>query len=750
MAHVFIREDWTQFRSLDGLMQMAGVPRSDLPKLVMKELVDNALDASGSCQFGLMDGCNGFWVEDDGPGFPGTPEEVADLFSINRPLISSKLLRLPTRGALGNGLRVVVGAAVSTGGRIEITSKGRRFSVVVDDDGRGRAEGVAETEAGPQCVRVVLGPTLPVRADDLAWSKRALSMAGHGTVYDGRTSAWWYDSAAFHELLLAAKTATVRQMIEAFDGCSGGKAGRLAAPFGKNRQSKSLSFDEADKLLGAMRGETRRMKASRLGRIGLADGLPGFYKRVEGIYTIADPRGDQDAEIPFVVEAWATEGAEKLPVCVNRTPAPGTETLHAGKEIRCAWGGKYLPVKASKPVSVMINVTTPYVAKMSTGKTPDLQPFLDEIHEAVRVAAGRCRKVSVTMRAGEEANHKDAIISALPEAIAASGNGEHRFSQRQLYYRVRPIVKEMIGEEPGWKNFCNVLTDYEADYGEVPGMFRDVRGTIYHPHTGESIPLGTLAVENYERPDWTFNKLLYIEKEGFFEVLKAVRWPERHDCALMTAKGFSSRAARDLIDYLGTSGEPTTFYCVHDADASGSMIYQTLQGATKARGERTVRIVNLGLDPAEALEMQLQVESITTKSRATASYLDDEWREWLQSHRVELEAMTSEEFLRWLDKKMEEQEGQKVVPPPDVLADDLRAKTIEKFEGRTRAQLEEEAGIAAKTAEIVAEASSRLVLPASDEVEQNVRESLESDPGSLWKRPIDRLAEELAESLRSR
>ena len=46
-------------------------------------------------------------------------------------------------------------------------------------------------------------------------------------------------------------------------------------------------------------------------------------------------------------------------------------------------------------------------------------------------------------------------------------------------------------------------------------MYREPRGSIYHPHRDETITLGTLMVEDYERPAWTFNKLVYIEKEGF-------------------------------------------------------------------------------------------------------------------------------------------------------------------------------------------------------------------------------------------
>ena len=157
-------------------------------------------------------------------------------------------------------------------------------------------------------------------------------------------------------------------------------------------------------------------------------------------------------------------------------------------------------------------------------------------------------------------------------------------------------------------------------------MYRDDRGTLYHPHTGETIPLGTRSVETYQRPAWTFNKILYCEKEGLFPILIDAQWPERHDFALLTSKGYASRAARDVLDLLGDGDEPLTFYCLHDADGPGTMIYQTLQEGTRARPGRRVEIVNLGLDPAEALDLELPAEKIEGKGRATipvADYLDD-------------------------------------------------------------------------------------------------------------------------------
>src|SRR5882757_6467396 len=101
----------------------------------------------------------------------------------------------------------------------------------------------------------------------------------------------------------------------------------------------------------------------------------------------------------------------------------------------------------------------------------------------------------------------------------------------------------------------------------------------------------------------------------------------------MSSKGFSTRAARDLIDKLVEHDEPVEVFCVHDADASGTMIFQTLQEETKARGARKIRIINLGLEPWEAIEMGLEVETLeeTKRQKAVADYVrerdGDDWSE---------------------------------------------------------------------------------------------------------------------------
>src|SRR3954469_2829784 len=125
----FVRADWALFLNPDRLPQKAGCPRDRLRAMILKELVDNALDAGAEVDFQPLD--ESTWrVTDDGPGLDRG--QVVRLFAVNRPMVSTKLLRRPTRGAIGNGLRVVMGGVVASGGTLAVESRGARYILDVD------------------------------------------------------------------------------------------------------------------------------------------------------------------------------------------------------------------------------------------------------------------------------------------------------------------------------------------------------------------------------------------------------------------------------------------------------------------------------------------------------------------------------------------------------------------------------------------------------------------------------------------
>ncbi len=322
-------------------------------------------------------------------------------------------------------------------------------------------------------------------------------------------------------------------------------------------------------------------------------------------------------------------------------------------------------------------------------------------------------------------------------------------------YKLRPLVRAGLGEDLTTNNFSRIITDYEAEHGEIRGMYREPRGSIYHPHRGETITLGDLMVEKYERPVWLYNKTVYIEKEGFSEALKAVQWPERHDCMLMSSKGFTTRAARDLVDKLAAHDEPVTIFCVHDADAPGTMIYQTFQEETKARGARKIKIVNLGLEPWEAVAMGLEVETIPAEERrrAVAEYAcnhpgnfgdeqipvanwTSDWEKWLQTNRVELNAMTTPQFIEWLDGKMAEYD--KLVPPEDVIETELSKSVEAKVRAAITERILREAGLDNQ----VATAIAAIEKPSPAVLAEGIQHLFEQEAESEWRDHIEVVARE--------
>jgi hypothetical protein len=761
----FERPDWILFRSVDTLSQKAGVPKKLLRRLVLKELTDNALDAGGGVIAFAVDeqgqpivgncgACHRFVVQDTGPGLSGSPDEIARLFSIRRALVSSKLWRMPSRGAMGNGLRVVAGAAAASNGRLTIWTRNRCVVLTPQDDGTNAVMVRDVDFPNGTRIEITFGPDLPPDRGALAWAEAAIRMASGGPGYTGKPSPWWSDGDHFFELLQAAGNRPVRDLVASLDGCTGPKAGKITAAF-RNTACRALSRAQAVELLQSARAAARPVRPERLGTVGRLDILPPSYSCEQGLL-VAGGR-EPKARVPFTVEAWGhadrpSEDRSRLNVFVNRTPITGEVRVYQGKESLDVYGcGLSHRVPAPKgSFDLVLNITTPFCPITTDGKEPDLAPFVEQIAAAIKRVARTAHRARPKdpQALSEGLTQKSVFLSHMEEGVAkASGDGAYRFNQRQLFYVLRPFVIEALGAEPTWENFCRIVTEYEEQHGDIPGMYRDPRGTLYHPHIGQDIALGTLAVEQYRRPDWTFNKVLYIEKEGFFEALKAARWPERHDCALVTSKGFSTRAVRDLLDLLADSEEPVTVFCIHDADAFGTLIYQTLQQETKARPRRRIRIINLGLEPWEAIKMGLEVESFKRRERhaPVASYVRErpngaQWGEWLQTKRVELNMMTTPQFLAWLDAKMAEHDSMKVVPPDEILSTAVHEQLTEHLRRIITERILKEAGVDEQIANVMQGVS----LPSGQDLATGVRKWLSEHRDAPWHNYVDKIAAELA------
>src|SRR5260221_8641380 len=198
-------------------------------------------------------------------------------------------------------------------------------------------------------------------------------------------------------------------------------------------------------------------------------------------------------------------------------------------------------------------------------------------------------------------------------------------------------------------------------------------------------------------------------------MLRESGFAERWDCFLLSSSGFTTRALKDLIDYIGETArtEPVRIFAMIDADAHGSVIFQTLVQETKARGARNIEITNLGLFPWEGLADGLQhetdlIEQARKKDRSprvrrakVADYVlerdrqnrrngnpnnEPRWEEWLQDNRIELNAMTSPQRVAWVERKFSEAGVKKVIPPEQIALDELSKKVREEIEAQVTSE----------------------------------------------------------------
>ena len=101
--------------------------------------------------------------------------------------------------------------------------------------------------------------------------------------------------------------------------------------------------------------------------------------------------------------------------------------------------------------------------------------------------------------------------------------------------------------------------------------------------------------------------------------------------------------------------------------------------------------------------------------------------------------MTTPELIDWLDEKMETHGDGKLIPPEDVLVDELMAETEKRLTRQITARILSEAGLEAQ----VAAAMAALYLPDGDDLRRGVAEMFEDDPETDWRAHIEAVADDL-------
>jgi hypothetical protein len=740
----FETEDWRLFADWATLPQKAGCQPDDLRKIVLKELVDNALDAGAVASLDYADGA---WiVSDDGAGLD--PAEVPRLFAVDRPLRSSKLVRLPLRGMLGNGLRVVAGAVAATEGSLVVETRGHRLTLALcRQTGRTTVLSDEPVPGRPGLtVRLSLGTADPA---DGSLVRPSIAIARCGQGYAGPSSPWWYGGKDLHRLFTRVTPAgtTVGAVCRSSFGLE----------LDDERPARGLDSDEAGALLARLRALAEPAPPERLGFIGkeCRPDWPGYARQTGATTTQAGAR------IPYVVEAWAVcsrpaqkgQGQVRIALLVNRSMTAATIHAHSwpGKiAVRGCGLHRWAEGPGTGDYEVVLGVIAPHVQLATDGKEPSLAPFSEAIAEVLRKACGAAHRAMARPERGITV--KDAAWAVMEEAYRlASGDGRYPANARQIMYAARPEILRLTGKAKLDDAYFTqvLLPDYVSERRHAAGwdVVFDARGSLVEPHTGCEVRLGTIDVRTYlgERPALgsavavtrtdlyptlgplhRYAAVLFIEKEGFAPLLRAARIAERFDVAVMSTKGMSTTAARLLLDRLGPRVDKVLV--LHDLDVSGFSIFGTLgSDGRRYRFENELPTVDLGLRLADVAALDLQSEPVETpggwaKRAATLAAHGATGAEiaFLRRQRVELNAMPADVLVGFLERKLAEHGVRKMVPDRG---------TLERHARRLMEQRLAEAALRENRARLQREAAAA-ELPA--DLADRVRSVLEDQPELPW------------------
>lgn len=286
-----------------------------------------------------------------------------------------------------------------------------------------------------------------------------------------------------------------------------------------------------------------------------------------------------------------------------------------------------------------------------------------------------------------------------------TSNGRYICNARQLYYSARPDILNETGRADFKSNYFTqtLLKGYmeEKQPAWAANVVWDARGHLNEPHTNKTIGLGGVDVRKYiseftddsfdltpgfniekrietKGPELRYGAVLFIEKEGFDELLEEEKIAKKYDIAICSTKGLPVSALCDLACKLKELGRP--IYVMHDFDKSGFSILGSLRRGTRG-SVGTGMIIDLGLrlEDIQGLEREPvtyrmngdKVIENLQENGATKEEIQilvkERWYKHCEGERVELNAMTSEQLITWLERKLQSAGVKKLIPQVPIL-----------------------------------------------------------------------------------
>jgi DNA topoisomerase VI subunit B len=416
-----------EFCTEKELIIQTGQPVVTWPLVVLKELVDNALDAAEEAGIAprivVVVTDDSITVSDNGPGMPiNTVKALLD-FSVR--VSSREAYVSPTRGAQGNALKTIIAMPFvldGTVGRVEIAARGTNHTITFKVDSVRQVPVIDHQRADSSVkngTRITVhwplsaGSTLAEAGDrflqiaeDYVWLNPHLDLAvewngapQHFPASTATFGKWmpsdptcphWYDQQRIERLIAAyvshdrGRPRTVREFVSEFRGLSAtakqaavlDKIGLARAPLASLVADGEFDQRTIPKLLAAMKAATKPVKPKLLGLIGkdhLAQRMAAAGVELKS-FDYSRTFDTAEDGLPCVVEfafGWCPEHEKRrLITGVNWSPAisnPFRQLGDYGESLDTIFSRQR--VGSDEPVIMVLHVTCPRVEYTDRGKS---------------------------------------------------------------------------------------------------------------------------------------------------------------------------------------------------------------------------------------------------------------------------------------------------------------------------------------------------------------------------------------------
>lgn len=700
----------------DGLIKQIGLTKEYWNKVIMKEIIDNALDAIeplNNKEVHIIQDAYSLGIYDNGNGI--SCETVKSIYDFSFYISQNRVFVTASRGKQGNGLKTIISICfLKKYHLLWHTSEGIILEGIID------AEKVKDGEISVDFVEVgntekrgieICGYDLnqesyyknyvyfySVCNPDVSFYLNYIGLEFYNPATvecidkSQNISLAYYDYDTFKQFITKTQdgNTTYKHFLEEYFGT------RIKNKSSIKSKIKDLDFNSKefinDFLMLKEDQQTKKYTLLKKQLIGLNNVLNTSIE----IKDTDSPMGINDKIIPCIVEFSVKKDAFKGDA--DRKEADIECYINNSITYNNSWsigfdGGWYKIgnrsvyardlddlLKGMENFSFVFHIVSPYLKFTDAGKTRiDISSFFKELLEKLNKAIAKENRTfsSGNKRTNNRAVMRDYVTDAFN---MASDNGRYAITARQIWYKMREIsgieekkhtyadftqeiLTEWIDDNPEYEDKINFSDrgNFFVDGSQNGLGTANVRNFIDTIGTSQNIfkCYGGISSNIHIVPDfdliYKYDKVLYIEKTGFDAIFKAEKVGEKYNMIIVSGQGFSTRAAKTLLYKFQQMG--MKLYCLHDLDISGIYILDSFATPNK-KFKECIYMENLGVTLTDVEKYHIEPEKVEIKKedKKKLKNLSYEYRNFFDAgtfyRRVELNAFTTAQILEILENKL--------------------------------------------------------------------------------------------------